>query len=56
MIGNKWKPILTFVQYIYMWERVYMCVCVYIHICAYTYIYIGYYVLSCGDRLVYGDL
>ena len=42
--------------YIYICVRVYICVCVYIHICAYIHTYIGNYVLSCGDRLVYGDL
>jgi hypothetical protein len=42
MIGNKWKPILTFVQYIYICVRVYIyvCVCLYTYMCIHTYIYI----------------
>ena len=40
MIGNKWKPILTFVQYIYICEREYICVCVSIYIYVHILIYI----------------
>ena len=44
MIGNKWKPILTFVQYIYIYMcesiYIYVCVCLYTYMCIHTYIYI----------------
>ena len=60
MIGNKWKPVITVVQCvninIYIIIYIYVSIYIYVHIHIYIYIYIGYYVFSCGDRLVYGDL
>ena len=43
MIGNKWKPILTFVQYIYVWESIYVCVSIYIYVHILIYILVTMY-------------